>query len=98
MIEFLPRSLHGHLIPNFLVGLDHLLEETRYRGPEDLAGSPFRPDQIPEYRFRSSLLAVAISRTPSGNHPTIRKWLDAISGDPLPEIRRASERDDGDLE
>ena len=98
MIELLPRSLHGHLVPNFLVGLDHLLEETRYRGPEDLAGSPFRPDQIPEYRFRSSLLAVVISRIQSGDHPTIRKWLDAINGDPLPEIRRAALQDDEDLD
>ena len=93
MLGLLPLDRQAVLLPSLIVGLSYLLDETNYRNPAGLSDSIIPTNLIPEIRLRASQLAAAISRSSFGDNLVIKKWLEAIEIDPVPEVRRAREPD-----
>ncbi len=98
MIEQAPDDVRRQLMPNLLLGLEFLLEESMYRRFEELGKSPLPADQIPVIRFRAAALAVSINRIDRSAHTIIKKWMDAIPVDPVPEVRALVQGLDADLD
>jgi hypothetical protein len=68
-----------------LYGLDLLHSELDYdrnRDDEEL-------DQVPELRWGCVNLALAMSKSGYGEESPVKKWVESMEDDPLPEVRYA---------
>jgi len=74
-------------IQNLRIGLDYLFAETEYR-ETSAPMSRYRYDEIPHIRWLAARLAKCLSGHGHGTDPVIRKWCEAATVDPLPEMRR----------
>lgn len=87
-----PEVFDQVLTELLLSALDRLWDETRYRSWGDRGDSTLALDKLPTYRRNAASLAVELSRTSQRDDPRVRKWVEGIALDPLPEVRRCLDR------
>lgn len=71
-------------------GLDYLLTEAAYTNKAKEVGT-IKYEDIPGIRSEAVELARCLSDLGDANNEVVRRWLEAASADPLPEVRRAAE-------
>ncbi|MFO0849257.1 MAG: SIR2 family protein [Gemmataceae bacterium] len=81
-----------------LTGLKHLLDETAYRLTESSRAGGIPYDYIPRCRQLAGRVAAKLYRHGHKTDPIVRKWLETLKNDPLPEARRLSQELDGQEE
>ena len=80
------KERHWHACETVLVVLEEELRYVRHARIQKI-----EDDGVPTYRFVCARLADAVARSGSsvGDSPVVRRWIEAASIDPLPEMRFA---------